>query len=105
MAANNNIELTFENCVILESTARTSQSGNPFTVLRFLCTDDMGVYEVLCFGDAGALALGLQPTGDFNSPMRLDFAVRPNGGSAGVRLTLVGAGRSGLSPMDPSFVE
>lgn len=80
--------IDFNSCMILEVRVGKTKSGNDFAVLRFLDQEGLEVYEVFCFGDALATALGLN-RGDH---VRLIFELRAQSSGAGVRLTLTGVG-------------
>lgn len=80
--------IDFKSCVILDVRSGKTKSGSDFAVLRFLDQEGLEVYEVFCFGDSMAAALGLSKA----AVVRLLFDLQPNSGSAGVRLVLSGVG-------------
>lgn len=80
--------IDFNFCVILDVRTGKTKSGNDFAVLRFLDQEGLEVYEVFCFGDSMAAALGLTK----GANVRLLFELHSLTSGAGVRLTLTGVG-------------
>lgn len=80
--------IDFCSCVILDVRSGKSKNGHDFAVLRFLDQEGLEVYEVFCFGDSMAAALGLTK----GAVVRLTFELAPLNSGAGIRLSLVGVG-------------
>lgn len=86
------VQFLMRDCLILEvRTGKTKERGIDFAVLKFLCNEDLNVYEIFCFRDSMAVALGLEPKGTID----LLLEVHPQQRNAGISVELVGVGSTG----------